>query len=40
MLRQLELEDMDTAARVLRSSFDQALPWLAGLHTLYRWARS
>jgi GNAT superfamily N-acetyltransferase len=33
MLRQLELEDMDTAARVLRRSFDQALPSLAGLHT-------
>jgi ribosomal protein S18 acetylase RimI-like enzyme len=33
MLKQLELADMDTAARVLRASFDQALPWLAGLHT-------
>jgi GNAT superfamily N-acetyltransferase len=33
MLKQLELQDMDTAARLLRSSFDQALPWLAGLHT-------
>ena len=33
MLRQLELEDMDTAARLLRSSFDHALPSLAGLHT-------
>jgi GNAT superfamily N-acetyltransferase len=33
MLRQLELVDMDAAARVLRASFDQALPWLAGLHT-------
>jgi GNAT superfamily N-acetyltransferase len=33
MLRRLELEDMHTAARVLRSSFDQALPSLAGLHT-------
>jgi GNAT superfamily N-acetyltransferase len=33
MLRQLELNDMDTAARVLRTAFDQALPWLAGLHT-------
>jgi GNAT superfamily N-acetyltransferase len=33
MLRQLELVDMDVAARVLRASFDQALPWLAGLHT-------
>jgi GNAT superfamily N-acetyltransferase len=33
MLRQLELEDMDAAAQVLRTAFDQALPWLAGLHT-------
>src|ERR1700694_5170577 len=33
MLRQLELEDMDTAARLLRSSCDHALPSLAGLHT-------
>jgi GNAT superfamily N-acetyltransferase len=33
MLRQLELGDMDAAARVLRIAFDQALPWLAGLHT-------
>jgi GNAT superfamily N-acetyltransferase len=33
MLRRLELVDMDTAARVLRTAFDQALPWLAGLHT-------
>jgi GNAT superfamily N-acetyltransferase len=33
MLRRLELTDMDAAARVLRTSFDQALPWLAGLHT-------
>jgi GNAT superfamily N-acetyltransferase len=24
---------MDAAARFLRASFDQALPWLAGLHT-------
>ncbi len=24
---------MDAAARVLRTAFDQALPWLAGLHT-------
>jgi GNAT superfamily N-acetyltransferase len=32
MLRQLELVDMDDAARVLRTSFDQALPSLAGLH--------
>jgi hypothetical protein len=32
-LRRLELPDMDGAARVLRTSFDQALPWLAGLHT-------
>jgi GNAT superfamily N-acetyltransferase len=33
MLRRLELADMDSAARVLRTSFDQALPSLAGLHT-------
>jgi GNAT superfamily N-acetyltransferase len=32
-LRRLELADMDAAARVLRTAFDQALPWLAGLHT-------
>jgi GNAT superfamily N-acetyltransferase len=33
MLRRLELADMDTAARVFRTAFDQALPSLAGLHT-------
>jgi GNAT superfamily N-acetyltransferase len=33
MLRRLELADMDAAARVVRTSFDAALPWLAGLHT-------
>jgi len=33
MLRQLKLEDMDTAARVFRTAFDHALPSLAGLHT-------
>jgi GNAT superfamily N-acetyltransferase len=33
MLRRLELDDMDAAARVLRTAFDQALPSLAGLHT-------
>jgi len=33
MLRRLELVDMDAAARVLRTSFDHALPSLAGLHT-------
>ena len=33
MLRRLELDDMDAAARVLRTAFDRALPWLAGLHT-------
>jgi GNAT superfamily N-acetyltransferase len=32
-MRRLELEDMDAAAQVLRTSFDAALPWLAGLHT-------
>jgi GNAT superfamily N-acetyltransferase len=33
MLRQLELADMDAAARVHRTAFDRALPTLAGLHT-------
>jgi hypothetical protein len=33
MLRRLELQDMDAAARVVRTAFDQALPALAGLHT-------
>jgi GNAT superfamily N-acetyltransferase len=33
MLRRLELADMEAAARVLRTAFDHALPWLAGLHT-------
>jgi GNAT superfamily N-acetyltransferase len=33
MLRQLELSDMDAAARIHRIAFDQALPMLAGLHT-------
>lgn len=33
MLRKLELEDMDAAARVHRAAFDAALPWIAGLHT-------
>ena len=39
MLRKLELEDMDRAATVLRLSFDDALPTLAGLHTPHedRW---
>jgi len=32
-MRRLEPEDMDAAARVLRTSFDAALPSLAGLHT-------
>jgi GNAT superfamily N-acetyltransferase len=31
--RRLELADMDAAARVHRSAFDHALPWLTGLHT-------
>lgn len=29
----LALADMDAAARVMRKSFDQRLPWLSGLHT-------
>jgi GNAT superfamily N-acetyltransferase len=33
MLRQLQLADMDAAARVHRAAFDRALPTLAGLHT-------
>jgi GNAT superfamily N-acetyltransferase len=33
MLRQLELAEMDAAARVHRAAFDHALPWLNGLHT-------
>ena len=33
MLRRLQLADMDAAAMVRRTAFDQALPWLAGLHT-------
>ncbi|EHM01355.1 acetyltransferase, GNAT family [Acetobacteraceae bacterium AT-5844] len=32
-LRRLRLGDMDAAAKVLRASFDERLPWLAGLHT-------
>jgi GNAT superfamily N-acetyltransferase len=32
-MRRLELEDTNAAARVLRTSFDAALPSLAGLHT-------
>ena len=33
MIRRLAPADMDEAARVLRTSFDQALPTLRGLHT-------
>jgi GNAT superfamily N-acetyltransferase len=33
IIRQLELADMDAAARVHRRAFDHALPWLTGLHT-------
>jgi GNAT superfamily N-acetyltransferase len=32
-IRRLQLADMDAAARVHRAAFDEALPWLAGLHT-------
>jgi GNAT superfamily N-acetyltransferase len=32
-MRLLLLSDMDAAARVHRTSFDHALPWLTGLHT-------
>jgi GNAT superfamily N-acetyltransferase len=34
MLRQLALTDMGAAAQVHRAAFDQAMPWLVGLHTL------
>ena len=33
MLRQLTPTDMDAAARIHRIAFDQAMPWLVGLHT-------
>ena len=33
MLRQLALTDMGAAAQVHRIAFDQAMPWLVGLHT-------
>ncbi|MDN5004924.1 GNAT family N-acetyltransferase [Bradyrhizobium sp. GCM10027634] len=33
MLRLLALTDMSAAAQVHRIAFDQAMPWLAGLHT-------
>jgi GNAT superfamily N-acetyltransferase len=32
-LTRLTLDDMDQAAIILRTSFDERLPWLAGLHT-------
>ena len=32
-LRQLGLEDMDSAANIHRVAFDRQMPWLAGLHT-------
>jgi GNAT superfamily N-acetyltransferase len=32
-LRKLDLSDMGEAARIHRTAFDQALPWLVGLHT-------
>ncbi len=32
-IRQLHLDEMEAAARVHRRSFDERLPWLAGLHT-------
>lgn len=32
-IRRLELVDMDAAAQVHRAAFDEALPWLVGLHT-------
>jgi GNAT superfamily N-acetyltransferase len=33
MLRQLRIDDMDSAAVVFRTSYDEPLPTLAGLHT-------
>ena len=33
MLRQLALTDVGAAAQVHRAAFDDAMPWLAGLHT-------
>lgn len=33
MLRPLALTDMGAAAQVHRLAFDQAMPWLVGLHT-------
>ena len=32
-IRKLEATDTDAVARVLRTSFDDRLPWLSGLHT-------
>jgi putative acetyltransferase len=32
-LRRLTLEEMDRAAFIHRTSFDERLPWLTGLHT-------
>ena len=33
MLRKLDLAEMDVAAQVHRTAFDEALPWLTGRHT-------
>ena len=33
LLRKLDLDDMDAAARIHRAAFDQRLPWIAALHT-------
>lgn len=32
-IRQLHAEDADGVAHVIRTSFDERLPWLAGIHT-------
>jgi putative acetyltransferase len=32
-VNRLTLQDMDAAARVMRTAFDERLPWLSGLHT-------
>jgi GNAT superfamily N-acetyltransferase len=33
VIRRLALDEMDAAALLHRASFDERLPWLAGLHT-------
>lgn len=33
LVRRLDADDAEAAARIHRSAFDERLPWLAGLHT-------